>query len=56
MAGGYFTFVSDMLAAEPPMLWANQLTLVIELVTLVAAVWFGGKLVLRVGEGVAEFV
>lgn len=54
--GGYFTFVSDMLAAEPPMLWANQLTLLIELVTFVAAVWFAGKLVVRLGGWTADIV
>ena len=54
--GGYFVFVSDMLQAKPPLLWANGLALFIELVTLVAAVWFAGKLVVRVGGWIAEFV
>ena len=54
--GGYLTFVSDMLQAQPPLLWANGLALFIELVTLVAAVWFAGKLVVRVGGWIAEFV
>jgi hypothetical protein len=53
---GYLTFVSDMLQAEPPMLWANWIALFIELVTFVAAVWFAGKLVVRVGTLVADVV
>ena len=54
--GGYFVFVSDMLAAEPPMLWANGVALLIELVTFLAALWFTGKLVVRLGGWIADLV
>ena len=53
---GYFVFVSDMLQAQPPMLWANGIALFIELVTFIAAVWFAGNLVLRAGEFVTDWV
>lgn len=54
--GGYLTFVSDMLQAQPPLLWANGLAPFIEAVTLVTAVWFAGKLALRVGGMVADII
>ena len=54
--GGYFQFISDMLAAEPPMLWANEITLLIELVTFLAALWFAGKLVVGLGGWIADLV
>lgn len=54
--GGYFAFVSDMLQAQPPMLWANGIALFIELVTFVAAVWFAGKLLVRIGGWAADIV